>query len=829
MRGSSSLASQLRVSAAHARTALEQDARGDPQGAGRSYELAGQALDAASPLEPSFERRARMRERATLYAQRSSELRRRGSGSSRGGGASAYSSPYAGASPYGGTPPPHRFHPSASPAASSSPYVGLEASSSRQRRSKLVAQQLKDQGNAALTRGAFDDAIECYTRAIEVDPAAADVHVFYSNRSATFLKKGLQTGEREAVRRALADADLCCRLAPQWHKGHSRRAAALHHQGNLIAAADAYRAGLALDPTNASCRDGLAAVERLVLQQRAERDTAEGSHAARGGGATAASSDGAPAAPRPPPGFAATRPHISRRQSTQSLAVLDSLEVFAAQQLTQREVLDTVRHAFEESAGKDGDGEALPFELGGSLKTRVRSVISELDKLQLKGIDAILTGSLGTGQDKARSLRKQLTQDVRTTIEDAKQLHKEIADAMKAGSRRALDEGGASAPAPSPALSQPQQEQVAAAAMERAAAVMEHAAAQRENERLRAELARERAAAKREKEEAAAMERVRAQERERAERMRAEAEAERERERENEVRALRERARQAEESRAEARAANEAAERATRADQMRREAAQRKEANERLANDAAQREEAFARTQTQRAQSEAQREYEEALRAAQTREREAPSAARPYAAATPSAPPMQAVPGEWGGWTEYIAPVGRAFYHNRCVPSSLPFRSLCVSFLPVPSRNATTLSLSLTHTLHHVSRPIRHRRRASFTCRRVTNEKTWTPPDAWIIARALPPPQQQQQQRAPLPAPMYERTAGRRTSSGGTTYERTTTRRTGPGGGVSRSTSTRTARRTGGGGVGGTGSRTTTSNSSSSYGSNYRRPNSSWK
>ena len=97
-----------------------------------------------------------------------------------------------------------------------------------------TAAQFKDQGNKHLQAKEFEQAVACYTKAIELDP---NDHVFYSNRSAAYLS--LKNAEK-----ALEDANSCVRVKSDWPKGYSRQGAAFHAMRRYDEAVKAYEAGL---------------------------------------------------------------------------------------------------------------------------------------------------------------------------------------------------------------------------------------------------------------------------------------------------------------------------------------------------------------------------------------------------------------------------------------------------------------------------------------------------------------------------------------------------------------------------------------------------------
>lgn len=119
------------------------------------------------------------------------------------------------------------------------------------------ALQLKDQGNKALQANNLDEAISLYSQAIELD---SKNHVFFSNRSAAFAKKG-------EYQKALYDAEKCVELKPDWGKGYGRLGAALSYLGRDTDALDAYEKGLTHDPNNAQLKTGKEEVESKLSRQ----------------------------------------------------------------------------------------------------------------------------------------------------------------------------------------------------------------------------------------------------------------------------------------------------------------------------------------------------------------------------------------------------------------------------------------------------------------------------------------------------------------------------------------------------------------------------------
>ncbi|KAH8681886.1 hypothetical protein BX600DRAFT_447432 [Xylariales sp. PMI_506] len=120
-----------------------------------------------------------------------------------------------------------------------------------------TADELKALGNKAIAEKKFDEAVDAFTKAIALDGSN---HVLYSNRSAAYASK-------KDWANALTDAEKTTELKPDWPRGWGRKGAALHGQGDLLGANDAYEEGLKLDPNNAGLKSSLASVQRAMEQE----------------------------------------------------------------------------------------------------------------------------------------------------------------------------------------------------------------------------------------------------------------------------------------------------------------------------------------------------------------------------------------------------------------------------------------------------------------------------------------------------------------------------------------------------------------------------------
>lgn len=122
-------------------------------------------------------------------------------------------------------------------------------------------EELKKKGNGAYSAKQFQEAINYYTAAINLDDKN---YVLFSNRCAAFV--GLDLYEQ-----ALADADSCIRIKPDWAKGHGRRAGALFSLERFGEAVQAYKSALKFDPDNPTYLEGVHDSEAKILAMDAAK------------------------------------------------------------------------------------------------------------------------------------------------------------------------------------------------------------------------------------------------------------------------------------------------------------------------------------------------------------------------------------------------------------------------------------------------------------------------------------------------------------------------------------------------------------------------------
>ncbi|XP_044739073.1 protein unc-45 homolog B [Chrysoperla carnea] len=125
-----------------------------------------------------------------------------------------------------------------------------------------TAETLKDMGNEAFKNGEWDLSIDYYTKAIKKteDKESKEMHVYYKNRAAAYLKK-------EKYLNAVSDCDKALEIVPTDPKALFRRSQALESLERYEEAYRDARQVLNVDPTNKAIQPVLARLHTIVQER----------------------------------------------------------------------------------------------------------------------------------------------------------------------------------------------------------------------------------------------------------------------------------------------------------------------------------------------------------------------------------------------------------------------------------------------------------------------------------------------------------------------------------------------------------------------------------
>ncbi len=123
---------------------------------------------------------------------------------------------------------------------------------------KAEAERLKLEGNEAMRAEKFDEAVQFYTKALEIDPSN---QVFYCNRAAAHSKKSDFYAAVEDCRRAI-DMD------PTYGKAYGRMGLAYSSVEKHKEAVDCFKKAVELEPENESYRSNLQLATEKLEQAR---------------------------------------------------------------------------------------------------------------------------------------------------------------------------------------------------------------------------------------------------------------------------------------------------------------------------------------------------------------------------------------------------------------------------------------------------------------------------------------------------------------------------------------------------------------------------------
>lgn len=135
-----------------------------------------------------------------------------------------------------------------------------EASSSATSEAEGVAESLKEAANDMFKRADYQEAVEFYSKAINVLPKA----VYYANRSISYLRL-------ELFGSALDDANDAIKLDKNYLKGYYRRAAALMALGKFKQALKDFETIVKVSPKNEDAKKKLNECSKIVKRMAFER------------------------------------------------------------------------------------------------------------------------------------------------------------------------------------------------------------------------------------------------------------------------------------------------------------------------------------------------------------------------------------------------------------------------------------------------------------------------------------------------------------------------------------------------------------------------------
>merc|ERR1719487_2743126 len=125
-----------------------------------------------------------------------------------------------------------------------------------------TAQEAKARGVSAYREQDWALAVECFQRAIDNADETDELHLYYSNRSASLMQCG-------RIDEAIADAEACTQINPCFAKGWSRLGAGLLRKGGQRSRAiAAMEKAVELEPTNPDARAALARARPPVLAEQ---------------------------------------------------------------------------------------------------------------------------------------------------------------------------------------------------------------------------------------------------------------------------------------------------------------------------------------------------------------------------------------------------------------------------------------------------------------------------------------------------------------------------------------------------------------------------------
>lgn len=128
--------------------------------------------------------------------------------------------------------------------------ITLDSFEDDERQQQIIAQKEADafkiEGNNFMSKKMYQEAVECYSTAINLCPRGFSSHVYYSNRAAALCYL-------ERYEEAEHDSEFSIELKPDYGKAYARLGLSRFFLEDYEGAVDAYTTALELDPDNTAC------------------------------------------------------------------------------------------------------------------------------------------------------------------------------------------------------------------------------------------------------------------------------------------------------------------------------------------------------------------------------------------------------------------------------------------------------------------------------------------------------------------------------------------------------------------------------------------------
>ena len=127
------------------------------------------------------------------------------------------------------------------------------------------AERMKSDGNAHMQKKEYEEAAEAYTSALKLCPNGPHSHVYFSNRSASYLSM-------KRFEEAIRDSERSLALKPDYAKAHARLGLAQFLLGRFAEAVEAYEEALQLDPDNKASKSYLEKAKKKLAAEEAKEN-----------------------------------------------------------------------------------------------------------------------------------------------------------------------------------------------------------------------------------------------------------------------------------------------------------------------------------------------------------------------------------------------------------------------------------------------------------------------------------------------------------------------------------------------------------------------------